>query len=45
MTIGVLMATACLARFISLRHVVGSIAAAVVVVVQLTLATCLGLAG
>ena len=44
MGIGLLMAVACLARFVSLRHAVGSIASAVVVVVQLTLATCLGLA-
>jgi hypothetical protein len=44
MGLGVLMAIACLARFVALRHVVGALASGAVVLVQLTLATCLGLA-
>jgi hypothetical protein len=44
MGVGMLMAIGCLVRFVSLRHVVGSIASAVVLTVQLTLASCLGLA-
>jgi hypothetical protein len=44
MGLGLIMAAACFARFIALRHVAGSIASGVVVIVQLTLATCLGLA-
>jgi hypothetical protein len=45
MGVGLLMAIACFARFVALRHAVGAIASSVVIVVQLTIATCLGLAG
>lgn len=41
---GLLMAAGCFARFVSLRHVVGSLASAVVMGMQLTIAMCLGLA-
>ena len=44
MGVGLLMAIACFVRFVALRHVVGGLASSVVIVVQLMIATCLGLA-